>query len=174
MRRILIGGAGMTLAALGGCAPRQPVPAAPAAAPLPELPVAAREPAPLSRGAAPSSDPLASVPAGNPVTLSARNVDVRALLLALAEQAGVSLVIDPTVDARTTVSFTGVPAREALRAVLDAAGLRVAGAAPSSPVGPTVFYLLPVDIEQASAELIQVRFGVSAEVARLIVENRVP
>ena len=153
-------------------------PAAPASAPLPpalpELPVPIARPTPLDR--APTrvpGDPLAGIAPGKPITLSARNVDVRTLLPAIAEQAGVSLVIDPSVQARVTVNFTAVPALEALRAVLAAAGLGLASGPPEPPIGATVFYAAPIDIERASAALIEERFGVSPEVARWIVANRV-
>jgi hypothetical protein len=106
------------------------------------------------------------------VTLAARDTDVRALLIALAEAAGISLVLDPTIKGRTTVSFTDVPALEALRAVLDAANLGIASGPPEIPVGPTVFYALPIDIDRVSAELIQQRFGVSAELASFLVATR--
>src|SRR5205085_6544469 len=107
-------------------------------------------------------------------TLSARDVDVRALLLAIAEQAGLSLVIDPSVTGRTTVNLTAVPAVEALRAVLAVAGLGLASGPPQPPFGATVFYAVPVDLSGASAELIRDRFGVSLEMARFIVANRTP
>lgn len=157
-----------------GCARPQPapLPRSPAPAPLPELGAGIPEPAPVPRAPRPPTDPLASTPPGNPITLSARNVDVRVLLLAIAEEAGVSLVIDPTIEGRTTVNLANVPAREALRAVLAGAGLRIAPGPLAPLFGPVVFYAIPVDIDEASAELIQARFRVEPELARWIVESR--
>ena len=153
----------------GGCARHtvryvQPPP------PLPELTVPV---APVERARpAPGADALAGRPPGSLVTLSARDVDVRVLLVALAEQAGISLVLDPEVSGRTSVNLTNVPALEALRAVLAAAGLSVYAGPPEPPVGPTVFFAAPIDIERASDALIAERFGVSPEMAEWIVETR--
>jgi hypothetical protein len=161
--------------AAAGCAPRAPVAPAPAPLPLPELPAESPAPAPAVRLPRPSaSDPLAGRPPGEPVTLAARDTDVRALLIALGEAAGLSLVIDPSIRGRTTVNFTDVPALEAFRQVLAAANLGIAAGAPEIPFGPTVFYASPVDVERASAELIQSRFRVSAELADFLTANRLP
>ena len=138
--------------------------------PLPELTVPA---APVERARpAPGVDALAGRPPGTLVTLAARDVDVRVLLVALAEQAGISLVLDPEVTGRTSVSLANVPAVEALRAVLAAAGLGLAAGPPEPPVGPTVFYAAPIDIDRASAALIADRFKVSPTMAAWIVANR--
>jgi hypothetical protein len=110
---------------------------------------------------------------GPPVTLSAANVDIRALLPVLAEAAGVSLVLGPDVTGRVSVNLKGVPARTALEAVLAEAGLSLAGESSlQAPWGPTVFYAVPIDIDRASAAAIQRRFGVSPEVAEWLVANR--
>lgn len=150
-------------------------PTPPPPAPLPELRSGVIVSAPSERHAPRRSvDPLANMPPGNAITLAARNVDVRVLLLSLAEQAGISLVLDPTINSRVTVNFTDVPALDALRAVLAAAKLSVAAGPPEPLHGPVVFYAVPVDVELASEELIQRRFRVSPEVARWIVENQLP
>ena len=106
------------------------------------------------------------------VSLTATNAEARTLLLWLAQQAGVSLVIAPDVTARVSVSFTNVPAGEAMRAIMAEAGLSVMTSGLESPWPPVVFYQIPVNINQASAEVIVARFGVSLEMARWIVENR--
>ena len=159
-------------AVLVGCGPRTPPPAA--IPDLPPLSVQPAVPAPAARPPVPlpAADPLSAYPPGPPITLSARNVDVRALLLVLAETAGVSLVIDPTIEGRVTVNFVNVPAIEALRSVLAQSELGIAYGPPAVPLAPVVFYIVPVDIDQASAELIEERFGVSPEMARWIVANR--
>lgn len=172
-RRVAAFALPLCAAGIAACAPRREIPAAIPPPALPELGSPVPVPAPVAPALpGQSADPLAGRPPGNPITLSARNVDVRVLLLAIAEQAGISLVVDPAISGRTTVSFTAVPALDALRAVLSAAGLGLASGPPVPPVGPTVFFALPVDLELASAELIQQRFGVSAEMARWIVANR--
>ena len=161
-------------AGLGGaCARHAPPPAAPLPPALPELSFPLPQPTAAPRLAPQAGDDaLAGRPPGNPITLSARNVDLRVLLPAIAEEAGVSLVIDPAIEGRITVNFTAVPARDALRAVLAAAGLGLGAGPPIVPVGPTVFYAAPIDLDRASAELIEERFRVSPEMARWIVANR--
>jgi hypothetical protein len=110
---------------------------------------------------------------GPPVTLSAANVDIRALLPVLAEAAGVSLVLGPDITGRVSVNLTGVPARTALEAVLAEAGLSLAGESSlQAPWGPTVFYAIPFYLDRASAAAIQRRFGVSPQVAEWLVSNR--
>lgn len=151
---------------LAGCA--VPIPA-PTFQPLPPLSV--------SRAVPLQPDPTAArvsaidgLPSGPLVTLEAVNVEVRALLLALARDANLNLVIDPAVRGRITASFTDVPVREALRAVASVANVSLTG----EPVtaDPVIFYALPIDIRHASADMIQNRYGVSAEVAGWIVENQ--
>jgi hypothetical protein len=44
----------------------------------------------------------------------------------------------------------------------------------TAPWGPVVFYILPVDVRDAPAELIRARYDVSAEMAQWIVESRLP
>ena len=165
----------LAIAFLGGCifpARQRVIVTTPPPEPLPALTVDFAAPPAPERQAVTAADPLASIPQGSPITLAARNVDVRVLLLALAEQAGISLVIDPSIESRTTVNFTNVPAAEALRAVLASANLGVVTGPPPLPFGPTVFYTIPVNIDEASAELIQARYRVSPELARWIVESR--
>jgi hypothetical protein len=117
-------------------------------------------------------DPFAAVSSLQTVTLRAQDVEVRALLAALAETAAISLVLDPGVEGRMSVHLVDVPVADALREVLAAADLSVATPVAVAPWGPALFYATPIDIERASAELIQSRFGVSPEVAGWIVENR--
>jgi hypothetical protein len=114
----------------------------------------------------------AAVPGGGrPVNLSATGVDIRLLLPALAEAAGVSLLLGPEVRGRVSVHFDNVPALEALRLVLEQAGLAVLEP-PVAPWAPVVFYQAPVHIDHASAATIRARFGVDPETARWIVEAR--
>lgn len=165
------------LAATTACAPARAAgsyqnPRSDTPPPLPAAP-----PAPLLeeyRHAAPGEDPLAAISALQTVTLRAQEVDVRALLMGLAEAADVSLVIDEGVEGRLSVHLVDVSVAEALRQVLASANLSVSTPRPAAPWGPVVFHVAPVDIEQVSAELIESRFGVSPAVARWIVESRAP
>ena len=117
-------------------------------------------------------DPLAELGATKRVTLTSSNADARTLLIWLAQQAGVSIVVSPDVTARVSVSFTDVPAGEAMRAIMSQAGLSVLASSAGSPWPPVIFHHLPVNINEASAETITARFGVTAEMARWIVESR--
>lgn len=156
-------------ALLLGCA-QPPPPTSPAL--LPVLPVAQTTPQ-QQRIAPATEDPFASLPEGPPITLSAVDVDVRVLLPAIAEAAGISMVLGPDVQGRVSVNLVDVPAREALQMILEQAELGVVTERPPPPWGPVVFYAIPVNIDQASVDLIRARFGVSRELAEWIVQNRV-
>jgi len=122
---------------------------------------------------APAGDSVTALRATKFVSLTASNAEARTLLLWLAQQAGVSLVVAPDVTARVSVSFTNVTAGEAMRAIMAEAGLSVVVSGLESPWPPVVFYQVPVNINQANAETIVARFGVTLEMAKWIVENRV-
>lgn len=152
-----------------------PAPATPSA-PLPPLVVEQPPdslPLVLRSGRYDVADPLMRLPLGEPVTLSATSVSVPALLIALGESLGISLVVDPEVDGRITVNFQEVPARDALRVVLAQTGLFIAAGPPEVPWAPVVFYAIPTDIETASVETIQARFNVSRAMAEFLVRSRV-
>lgn len=117
-------------------------------------------------------DPLAELSATRRVSLTANSADARALLLWLAQQAGVSIVVAPDVNARVSVSFNNIPAGEAMRAVMAQAGLSILASAAGSPWPPVIFHQLPVNINEASAATIAERFGVSHAMAQWIVESR--
>jgi hypothetical protein len=150
----------------------------PAAAPAPSTPepmaalpsLAVEQTAGIARSPVNGGATAQTVDQGPPVTLTAANVDIRALLPVLAEAAGISLVLGPEVTGRVSVNLREVPARLALETVLSEAGLTLAGESTlRAPWGPTVFYAIPFDLEGASAAEIQRRFGVSREVAELLV-----
>lgn len=174
-------GIGALLATLlVSCSPfrREPAPAAVAQTqPMGPIPVYEIVPTPdvaggISIAPTRSQDPLAGLDATKRVTLSANNASARTLLLSLAREAGVSLIVSPDVTARVSVNFNDVPAAEAMRAIITEAGLSVLTAGLQSPWPPVVFYQLPVNVNQASAETIVARFGVSAEMAKWLVESR--
>lgn len=107
------------------------------------------------------------------VTLTAANVDVRALLPALAEAAEVSLVMGPEVEGRVTVNFVDVPADEAIRLVLAEAGLMIEQPPFQAPWAPVVFYALPVNIDTAEPDLLRARYHITAEMAQWLVDTRI-
>jgi hypothetical protein len=166
-RAISVAVAALCLAScrLGRVTPRQ----------LPSIPVYEITPSNtsgLSIVPAPARDSAAALGATKLVTIATSNADARTLLLWLADQAGVSLVVAPDVNARVSVSFTNVPAGEAMRAIMAKAGLSVLTPGLHGPWPPVVFYQLPANINEASAETIVALFGVSPEMANWIVESR--
>jgi hypothetical protein len=106
------------------------------------------------------------------VTLTAVNQDVRTLLPALAAASGVNLVMGPDVRGTVTVHLVDVPADEALRAVIAAAGLSIDNPAALRPWGPTVFQQPPLNINTATVEEIKARFNVSTRIAETIIAAR--
>lgn len=162
----------MLLGCAAGC---RSTPGQAAPAPLPPLSVyeitpGADTPAVVVRRV--ERDPLAALGATRRITLSANDADVRTLLLWLAEEAGVSLIVAPDVRARITVHFEDVPAAAALRAIISEARLSVLTSALEPKWPPVVFFQIPVNINDASVERIVERFGVSAELAKWVVESR--
>lgn len=142
---------------------------------MPEIPVYVISPSDSSRvviSPARGRDPIAELRANKLVSLTANNADARTLLLWLAQQAGVSIVVAPDVVARVSVSFTDVPAAEAIRAIITEAGLSLLAPGLERPWPPVVFFERPVNINEVSAESIVARFGVSLEMARFLVESR--
>jgi type II secretory pathway component HofQ len=91
----------------------------------------------------------------------------------LAEAAGVDLVVDPAVVGRVTVHFDDVPAREALEQVIRETGYMITRPL-LAPFPPTIYYVTPVNVNEADAATIRARFDVSAELARFILRSRVP
>jgi hypothetical protein len=160
-----------------GCRPSTP-PGAPAE-PLPPVPVyeitPSRDSARLTVSRVPEArplDPLATLRATRRVTITASNADARAVLLWLAQEAGVSLVVAPDVRSRVTVHFEDVMAHDAMRAIIAEARLSVLTSPRQANWPPVVFYQLPVNVNEVSAERIMERFGVSVEMAQWIVESR--
>jgi len=119
-----------------------------------------------------AGDPLAGLGATRTVSVHAVDADVRTLLMAVAREAGLNLVVDGDVRARVSVSLDNVPAAEALRAIIESAGLMISAPGAARSVASAVFHQLPVNINTASAATIQARFGTSAEMANFIVESR--
>ena len=149
---------------VAACAPTiKPLP--PVVSELPPLPVeeVSIVTTPPPAGAPPSAQPR--------VTLNASRADVRLLIPALAQIAGVSVVMDSTVRGTVAVRFENVPAIEALHSVIDAAGMAIE-AEVETPWPPSVFLLPPVNVNTASAAIISARFGVSGKLAEWLVRSR--
>jgi hypothetical protein len=158
-----------TLLALG--CHREP----PAAEPVPRLPAA-----PLSE---PPLIAETSTPAASPVSVPEKLItlngdwDVRLALEEIARTAGYSLVLSPKIAAKKVrLSLVNVPASEALKAVLDAGELSLAASTGIRvPMNPSVvFYQLPVNVDSMSVGGIMKRFGVSQEIAEMILKGRTP
>lgn len=155
---------------------------------------ACRTPSPAARtttvpalGAEPLAEPAVSVPA--PVRTDTAHAppeqmmtltgdwDVRLALEEIAKTAGYSLIVSPAVPARKVrLSIVNAPASQALAAVLETAQLTLEPTrGPTPPWNPSVvFYQVPVNVDSLSANAIMKRFGVSRDIANLIVAGRHP
>jgi hypothetical protein len=160
--------AGMML--IPGCI-HVPTTAPPMSEPLAALPLSPARPPSLIVTTVPEA-PEDAAPTRS-VTLTAANVDVRALLPALAEAAEVSLVMGPQVQGRVTVNFVDVPADEAIRLVLAEAGLMIEQPPVRSPWAPVVFYALPINVDTAEPDLMRARYHITAEMAQWLVDTRI-
>ena len=103
--------------------------------------------------------------------------DVRLALEEIAKTAGYSLIVSPAVPARKVrLSIVNAPASQALAAVLETAQLTLEPTrGPTPPWNPSVvFYQVPVNVDSLSANAIMKRFGVSRDIANLIVAGRHP
>lgn len=170
---MVVRGRGLIMVALlTACVPAQmPEPAPPAPERMPELRV-------QQRAGAEAPEPPVHVrmelpSQGQRVTLTATDADLRSVLPLLAEAAGVSLVVGPEVQGTVSVHFEDVPAIQAILETLRQAGLMIVVPL-RPPTGPTVFYTVPVNVNEAGVEQIQTHFGVSADLARFVVQARLP
>ena len=145
---------------------------APTIKPLPRV-VGELPPLPVEEVSIITTPPPAGAPASTQprVTLNASRADVRVLIPALAQIAGVSVVMDSSVRGTVAVRFENVPAIDALHSVIEAAGMAIESEI-ESPWPPSVFLLPPVNINTASAAIISARFGVSGKLAEWIVKSR--
>ena len=149
------------------------VPASPPGLPLLE-PLASAQITEAHPAAAPELSQAAGAGASSKrITLTAVDADARTLLVAIAREAGISLVVSNDVRRRVSVSFTDTPPEDALRAIIADAELTVIAPPTAATLPAVVYYQLPVNVNEAPAEAIAARFGVSAELARWVVENRV-
>jgi len=149
----------------------------PAVGPVPPgytlVPVIGALPEDLPRlPAGPLGAPAASVPGSTRlITVTAVDADARSLLIAIAREAGINLAVSSDVRRRVSVSLTNAPADEAIAAIIAQAGLSISRPSTAPAV---VFYQLAVNVNQAPAETIAIRFGISSDLAKWLVENRSP
>ena len=141
--------------------------AIPSPRPLPVLPMPAQILARPER-----SVPFAGASSTKLITVNAVDADARNLLISIAQEAGINMVVSSDVRSRITVRFLNIPAMEAVQAIILQAGLQVAQPAMSGAAPAVVFYHLPINVNEASRETIEARFGVTSEMARWIVESR--
>jgi hypothetical protein len=103
--------------------------------------------------------------------------DVRLALEEIARNAGYSLSLSPqVVSKKVRLSLVNVPSSEALKTVLAAGGLTLqASNGLQIPWDPSVvFYQLPVNVDSLSIDAITKRFGISRELAQLMIDARKP
>jgi hypothetical protein len=105
------------------------------------------------------------------VTITADNADAREVFLAIGRTAGVNVVVSPDVRTRVTANLVDVPADQAIQAIADVLGLSIL-LPPAPGLATIVFHQAAVNVNSASAKEIADRFGVSAEMARLLVESQ--
>jgi type II secretory pathway component GspD/PulD (secretin) len=118
------------------------------------------------------SIPFTAVSSAKLITVNAVDADARNLLISIAQEAGINMVVSPDVRSRITVRFLNIPAMEAVEAIILQAGLQVAAPAISGAAPAVVFYQLPINVNDASRETIEARYGVSSEMAKFVVESR--
>ena len=118
----------------------------------------------------------ADVPEPYIESLIAVDSDVRLVLQRIAEIGNLDLIIPGSIKKTISVRYVHVPVSVALKDVLTRSGLRL-GTGASAPLPfdtVTVFYRLPANVDSLSADGIIRRFGVSREIAELIVRSRRP
>ena len=149
---------------------RRAGPAAPAPPWMPPL-AAIPSPSTIVEPAAPVVVADTRVAARPRVSITADNADAREVLLAIGRTAGVNVVVSPEIRTRVTATLVDVPADQAIQAIVDVLGLSILQ--PRAPGQATIVFHQPaVNVNNASAEQIAARFGVSAEMARWLAENQ--
>lgn len=149
-----------------GVTPTTPLPGNPSG--LPALPTLPAGELVEQRVAPPRVENL-----GQRISVRAIDADARALLIGIAREAGINLVVTSDVRQRVSINLVDVPAIQAIEEIARAANLTV-GTPENRALPAVVYYQLPVNVNNASAETISKRFDVSLELARWIVESRKP
>lgn len=109
-------------------------------------------------------------------SLIAVDSDVRLVLQKIAEIGKLDLIISGGIRKKISVEYYHVPVSVALKDVLARTGLQL-GTGTSAPLPfdtVTVFYRLPANVDSLSVDGIMRRFGVSRQIAELIVKARRP
>jgi hypothetical protein len=109
-------------------------------------------------------------------SLIAVDSDVRLVLQRIAEIGKLDLIISGGIRKKISVEYYHVPVSVALKDVLARTGLRL-GYGTSAPLPfdtVTVFYRLPANVDSLSVDGIMRRFGVSRQIAELMVKSRPP
>jgi hypothetical protein len=154
---------------------REPPSQPPVNAPVPAV-------VPLPAGAVQSNTTMSSAPVAlteipEPyIDLEMSDAPVRLVLQRLAELGKLDLIIPANLNTTISVRYVHVPVSAALKDVLSRSGLRLgSGPATNLPFDTvTVFYHLPANVDSMSVEAIMRRFGVSRQMAELIVKSRRP
>ena len=151
-------------------------PPQPAQASLPQV-TAAPAPASTPPGVV-LTMPTATADAAEPIIpyWVGPDLDVRLVLQKIAELGKMDLVVPSTIKKTISIYYVNTPVSVALKDVLARSGLRLgtANAAPLPYDTVTVFYRLPANVDSMSSEAIVKRFGISKELADLIVKARKP
>jgi len=173
IRRTSLWVAATTLLTLVACRHTAP----PVMAPPPSLP--AQQPLSVTTEVTTTkSSPIpADTNAEQPVSIDTHGgeIDVRQALAYIADAGKLSLIVSPEINKKVRLQLNNVPASQALKAVLEAAGLTLenlnATPAPER-TSSVVFYQLPVNIDSLSVDAIMKRFGVGRTAAELMVQQR--
>jgi hypothetical protein len=190
-RGALVGAAVTAMAAVWGCQRHAP---AVAATPAPDITtvVETRAPATVSVTHVVDSSvtsgstttgfaaPVMTSASGGPEPLISMHfptpVDVRIPLRMIAAMGHYGLVVPPEVTKKLTVSLDSVPVSLALKVVLQDAGLALVPSQTARAKLPydttVVFYQLPVNVDSLSVEGLMKRFGVSRDLAEMLVLSR--
>lgn len=147
----------------------------------PPAPAPKQEIVPVTPGASGAPIPVAPTmamtePSEPYVDLEMADAPVKLILQRLADIGGLQLIIPPNLNKTLSVQYVHVPVSVALNDVLKRAGLRL-GTGPTANLPfdtVTVFYKLPANVDSMSVDAIMKRFGVSREMAELIVRSRRP
>jgi hypothetical protein len=110
-----------------------------------------------------------------PISIDLVNAIAANEILRIARDAGLNVVVPPTMSTttRVTLRLNNMNPLDVIRAIADAAGHGFAVGPPKPIGGPTVFFRAPIHIDSLDAAGLQRIYGVSAEMAKLIVQSRI-
>jgi hypothetical protein len=105
------------------------------------------------------------------------DMDVKQALEYISRRGGYGLALSPNLKTRVRLNLVDVPVSEALQAVLAQANLTLAGSNGGVTVAwnpSIVFFQLPINVDSVSVVVMMKRFGVSRELAEVIIKSRNP